>query len=298
MQKKVICSMFVCLLLVSGAGAQYDSYDSLPHCQILDEPTDPMYRIDLSFLPEERFEGYGRSSLIEVGADWELAYLYDILWGDIDLKTRLRATLLMDSAGLQLPNQVTEISIDAGWTTRTMGGTAFQARIRPGLYSDIEEISAEVVYFPFSLALIQSFNDQLSGIAGLDVRMGFDRVFIPLMGLAWQPADNLRMHIGIPESKVELYLDRLWSVHGGFEWMNTTYDLREEGGLDRGQMTLEDYRLYGGFTRGIAGNVKFAFDLGYVLERSVEFERAAEGYARDVDIENGMFIRCAVVGPF
>jgi len=296
--KKLLCALFVCSFSACAVVGQSESDSTLPHCQILDEPRDPLYSVSLAFLPEERYENYGRSSTIELDADWELAYFHDVLWGEIDLNFRFRTTLLMDSAGLQLPNQVMELSLDTGWTLRTTGGTAFQLRLRPGMYSDVESLSSEVFYVPFSLALIQSFNDRISGIAGFDVRPGFERVFIPRVGLVWLPGDTFRVKAGVPESKLEWFAGRLWSVYAGFEWLNTTYDLDEEGALDRGEITLEDYRIYLGFSRVVSGSVRLTCDVGQAFERSVSFAREATGYLGDVGIENGMFIRVGMVGSF
>ena len=108
-----------------------------PYCQILDNPSEPLYRIRLGYVSESDVEDGGSTSLIELEADWEFAYFRNVMRGDVDCDLMLDTVLFMDSAGIDLPNQATVLALDAGWVARS-GGTAFALRTQPGVYSDLE----------------------------------------------------------------------------------------------------------------------------------------------------------------
>jgi len=269
-----------------------------PYCQILDGTRTPVYRVALGYTTAERFEGYDRSGLLELDADWQGAYFRDILWGNIDTAFGLRTALILDSVGLQLPDQLVGLWLRGRWTLRTIEGTAFRVGARPGLYSDAEELSGDGLYVPFHLAAIQSFSPELSGIVGVEVRPGFDREFFPIAALAWQPSPLVRVEVGVPESRLEWSVAQYWTAHAGFLWNNETFALREKGDYDRQSITVEDYTGSVGVSYAVSDSVSIRFDLGRRWHRSVSFEKPADGLAQDVDIDEGTFVRLAAVGPF
>lgn len=287
------------VLLASSAIAATLSWEqSMEYCQILDTPPVSVCQVGLRFAPESRFEGYGQSAFLELEADWEFAYFKNVVLGDIDLNFKLRSILLLDSAELQLPDQVAKIALDAGWTWRKENGIALQLRTTPGIYSDLEEIDTDILFTPFSCSLIRAFNPKLSGIVGFELRPGFEREIMPVIGIEWEINDFLRLAAGLPESRFVCSITEDWSTHLGFNWQNTSFRLREKGDYDRDLITIEDFRAYWGLTHKISDQLMFTGELGYVFDRSVEFKDPAEGLASDVDIERAMFMRFALGVPF
>ena len=287
------------LLAVGYVQAQSgDRANEAPHCVILDDSSVPLIRASVGIVSEEQVEGYGKTAFYELEAGWAFAYFRDVLYGDIDLTLLWQGSIVSDSAGLELPNQVGGMSVDAGWTMRTTGGSAIQLRLKPGFYSDIEQIGGGAFYVPFSLAFIQSFSDQVSGIAGAEIRPRFDLPVMPLLGLTWQPSDCFRLEATVPESRMEWGVAEFWTVYWAFEWINTSYTLREKGNFDRKQMTLEDFRTYIGAEYEVSDNIRIYGDLGTVFNRSISFERNPEERPGDVDIDNGVLLRFGIMGPF
>ena len=287
------------LLLVLGpadAGAAWRSQGG-DTCRILDAPV-PVYEVGLGFVPESGFEGHGDSAAMELHADWAFAYFTDVALADLDLNLRFRSTVFLDSAGLELPDQVSQIALDSGWTWRYVGGWALQFHALPGMYSDLEEVSSDVFFMPVSLALVKAYNPYLSGIVGTQYRMGFEREFIPLIGLAWDISDAVRLDARLPESRLTWYGGRDWSTHLGFEWRNMTFSLREAGAIDRKKLTLEDYQGYWGLAYRLSDELQLTGEIGSVFGRGMEFDRQVEGWQRDVDIDPALFLRFMVVGPF
>jgi hypothetical protein len=207
-------------------------------------------------------------------------------------------TIFVDSADIQLPDQVARIAFDAGWTWRYINGNALQLRVAPGIYSDIEEISSDVFFAPVSVIYFKSFHADMGGLIGFEVRPRFERVFFPLVGLDWELNDSCRMSLRLPESRIVVHMNKLWSAHVGFEWSNMSYALREKGSYDREMFTYEDSRYTFGLTYKMSDSLQFTGVLGQSFGRSVEFEEPSDGMPGKIDIERGMYVRVGLGGPF
>jgi len=257
-----------------------------------------VYHVSLGYVPESRFEGYGKSALLELEGDWMLAYLTDVARGDIDFNFRVRSTLFLDSAELQLPDQVAKIAIDAGWIWRYQNGMAIQFRAVPGIYSDLEEIDTDIFFVPFSCSLIRTFNRQLSGIVGAELRPGFEREIMPIIGLEWEINDALRLEARLPESRFIYFVSPNWTTYLGFDWQNTSFRLSESESYDRDLVTIEDFRTCWGLTHWISDQLHLTGEVGHVFDRNIEFKGSADGPDSEIDIESGMFVRFGLGGPF
>jgi len=280
-------------VLTCGTAAVWPGDETPAECQILDAHTQPVYRLGLGFTGESRFEDYGDSAMIEFEADWAFAYFRNVFSADLGFALNVRSILFLDSGGINLPNQLAEIAVDVGWTRR-MRDLALQARVRPGIYADLEKIDSGTFFFPFSLAVIRSFNPDLSGVAGLDIRPGFERALMPRIGVAWEASEKLRIDAQLPESRLTCFILPDWTTDVSLLWRNTSYRLRD----DRDMLTIEDIRLAWGLTYRTADQVEFNVQLGRSFHRSVEFEDVATDEPQDVDISNATFLRVTVGGPF
>jgi hypothetical protein len=266
-------------------------------CVLLEDPSAPRYEFGMGYVPESRFRGYGQSAFLELDTWWAFAYFYDAVGGDVDLNLDAGLTVPVDSAGLQLPDQLGKVALDAGWTRREEFGRTWQVRAAPGVYSDLEASSLDSFFVPFSLALIQAFDPQMSGMVGLQVRLGFDRLFMPLIGIVWEPGDAFRLDARVPESRVTCFLARDASAYLGLAWRNTSYDLREKGDYDRDLITLEDFRAWAGVAWRLAYDRRMVVEFGRVFDREASFEDDAPGLASEVEIESDFFVRFALAGP-
>lgn len=291
------------ILMLTAAGVEAESLSwqdySASTCLPLDNPLDPLYTIELGLVPSSDFEGYGSSSLLEFDGRWrDLLYYRDVLSGDIDLSFIFDTTIFIDSADIQLPDQVAKIAFDAGWTWRYVSGNALQLRVAPGIYSDIEEMSSDVLFSPVSIIFFKSFHDDMGGLLGVEVRPGFERVFFPLIGLDWEMHDHFRLSLRLPESSLTVHFNKNWSAHVGYEWSNMSYALREKGSYSREMITYEDSRYTFGLTYKISDELQFTGVVGQSFDRSVEFEKPDGGIPGKIDIERGTYVRVGIGGPF
>ena len=81
-------------------------------------------------------------------------------------------------------------------------------------------------------------------------------------------------------------------------WNNTSYAIRDKSTYDRKQITFEDWRANFGSTYLLSDGFHLVGELGYVFNRTVEFERVAEGEDSNVNIDSTPYIRIGIAGPF
>jgi hypothetical protein len=284
---------------VSHAWAQASSWHSSSEvCQILDQSPDPAYTLGLTYIADSRFRGYGSSRFAQLDGSMELGYYHDLYCGDIDLQLDLDAMLLFSSADLQLPDQLVALALDAGWTWRYINDLSLQVRIAPGIYSDIEELAFRSFTMPISVAGVLTVSPELSATAGFQLRPRFDRVLMPILGVVWVPADWLRVEATLPEARVLYYYDDEWSAHFGWAWESMTYSIREKGDYNRRRITFESYRTAVGVTRTLPDELRLTAEIGMLLDRSARFERTPAGMPEHIDVEDELFLRVGVGGPF
>lgn len=269
-----------------------------PHCQILDERRDPIYAVSVGVIPDSRFEGYGKGALVEIDADWDIARWRDVLFGDLRLGWRSRLTFLPGSSDVPLPDQFGRLALLLEWVWRLPEGPALAVGGTPGIYSDLERLGANSFYAPFSLRAIQCFNRSLSGVLGVEVRPGFDRRMVPIVGLDWTVARWLFLRTAVPESRLVWRISSAWETHIVAEWESTSYGLRDESRTGQNQVTLEDFRAWWGATFQPQRDLQFTLDVGSASGRSVRFTDADSGQDNDVAIDRQWLVRFGLGGPF
>ncbi len=295
--------LFSCLVVFSLCAGQVLAQDyswdkTAPACQILDKAPTPVYSVELSFIADSEFDGYESTQFAELDAALELGYFYDILQGELDLALEFDGTMPFSSAGLQLPDQLVAFALDAGLTWRYINGLALQVRVAPGVYTDFEEVTISNWNMPISVAGIMSFNSDVSAIAGAQVRFGFEREIMPIVGVVWAAADWVRIEATLPEASAICYFSDVWSANLSWVWDSMTYKIREKGDYDRDKITLESYRTSMGVSYAISDALKLTGDLGIVTGRKVQFAKTPDGMDDSIDISSEAFVRVGVAGPF
>ncbi len=297
-RRNAVVLIVLMILFFSTVAGRAGWWQVEQQCQILDIPSEPVYKVSLDMIPDGEFEDYGNSTMLEIGGLWKLPYLRDILWGDIDTRFELDSVFFMNSVSLDLPGQVAGIYLNSGWTTRMVDGTSWQARVRPGLYSDMTMIGGEDFFMPFSLAFIKSFSPDMSGILGVEVRSGFERTLMPLVGIEYEFGGAARLEARIPKSKLEYFLSTRWTTHLGLEWRNRSFRVHEDVLGDPDMLTLDDFVGWWGLTYRASDELHLFADFGRSFSRSIEFSGNDPGADSHVDIGSGVFARFALGGPF
>lgn len=287
-----------CFFCMAQDEVRADWWEVSHQCQILDVPSEPLYKVYFSTIPPNDFDDYGDAALIELGGLWKLRYFRDVLWGDMDSRLDFQSVLPLGDTALSLPDQLVAFYLDAGWTRRMVGGRAWQIRARPGLYSDLTNPAANDFFVPLSGAYIRTFNPSMSGILGVEIRPGFERTLMPIMGIECELGGAARVEARVPKSRIEYFLSSRWTTHLGLEWRNRSFRVHEDVAGDPDLITLEDFLAWWGLTYRVSDEIHVFADFGRAFGRSIEFSGQASGADDRVNIGSGAFGRVALGGPF
>lgn len=238
-------------------------------------------------------EDFGKLSEYVADWDWGLVYLKDILGGEVDVRLRSSLTFLDDGGDIDLPGQVAYITADTGLVLGNKEDLSFELRVAPGIYSDLEEFSTEALEVPFSLAFRKVLDSELAALLGLQVRPGFTDQVMPLAGLIWDPSEPVRVALCIPESRATWQPSSAFRTYVGFEWENTSYDLRG----DNEQLTLEDFLLSAGIAVDVGANAGLEFEIGKIMNRTIEFDEAGSFSTDQLHVDYATYIRVGLFGP-
>lgn len=291
MRQRILSAIIIGVCLIGCPGVEAAGLGS-GTCQILDAPLDHLYEVGVTYIPSSRFDGYGKSAALELGVDWAFGYVKDF-GGEMDFNLVFQDILFLHSAGLELPSQLGEIAADLGFAMRSSKGTAVQIRLMPGFYSDLEAIYSDSFFIPVSCAAIRAFTPDFSGMVGLEARPGFERVLMPIVGLAWKISDDFRLDAGLPHSRLQWAITPKLRTVLGFDWQNTSYSLSDPDDASREQITLEDFRTYWGMTLKASDILQFNGEIGRAFNRSIAFDSNSE-----IDIEDSLYVTFAIGAPF
>jgi hypothetical protein len=264
------------------------------YSQFLDAPVDPVYWASLAYVGPTQFGGDESASMVELDGFWRLAVYRDVLLGDVDLNLSLHSVIFAGSAGQDvLPAMLVALPLDAGWRWRFVDGASFEVRAKPGIYADPAAAGLGMFGLPLSVAWYRTVSPDLSIMAGVELRPGWDQFAMPLIGAAWEPNDALRLELALPRSRGFVYLGPV-TLLGAIEWRNTTFAM-SGGGNEPDSLTMNDVLLSGGVRVAAGDQLTLGAELGVFLDRTMTAEgEAGEG---DIDLSNAMFLRLSVGGP-
>ena len=288
------CSILIALCMNTLAGV---SRGGGGKCQILDKSPLPVYMLSVCYVESADIAGGSDTGLFEADVNLGCAYFRDTLGGDIDVHFRYGSVFFLETASLDLPEQVSEASFDFAWINRLQDGWSIIVGVTPGLYSDLETLEADAFSMPVRVAGVKAFSSKVSGIAGLEYRSDFDRELFPLIGIAWQPDSVFRLELALPESLISWRPDEIWDIYARFRWSNITYDLRDRDNDSRDTLTLEDYRNTFGVSRMLDDGIALFFEAGRSYHRSMVFERRDDS-SIELEMDRALFGRFGFAGYF
>ncbi|MCS6771643.1 MAG: hypothetical protein NZ740_06410 [Kiritimatiellae bacterium] len=287
MMRRAGLSTWVASLLAAGSWAQ----EPYPFCQILDGTELPAWQAAIDYTASARVQA-------DVGDDisiWRFLgggglYYWRTQAGDVDLSGLYDLWAWEGDGGIDLPDLTAALRLKADYTYRTWAGSAVRVGFKPGFYTTLEDVSFESLYFPFEVLGIQTFNPQISGVIGVAIYPGFDRVFDPRFGVRVAPVPEVRVDLMYPESRV-VYRPAEWEVFGGVRH-EAVNEFRLEDGDPRELIGFRETRAYVGGAWPATEVLRIQVDVGLAFNREVDFE--SEAPARDV--EDAWFVRIGVGG--
>lgn len=279
----------VCGAALAGAAVAEEQY---PYCQILDRVDEPAWQAHVGYVGQARVrDPHGQDvSMLNFKGGGGL-YYWRTDAGDVDLSGAYDFTAFDGSGGVDLPNQVAALRLDAAYTWRQWDGSAVKVDLYPGVYSDLEDIGFDDLYMPFQVLGIQAFNPQLSGVFGVAIYPGFARSFDPRFGVRYAVSDELSVDLMYPESRVTYHPAAQWDVYAGLR-NNPVAEYSLEDGDPRDAFQYDEARMYVGVNAPVNDLMRVMAQLGWTISRSVDFDRVQP--ARDV--EDAFFVSLGVGG--
>lgn len=215
-------------------------------------------------------------SSLELSARYRFAEFRNFLYGDLTLSFNPLLTIILDDSGIKdIPGVLVNVPLDAKWVWRFVNKWSFELGAAPGFYGDIEAIGDSFAC-PFRGILYYALEENLSFMAGGEIRAGWDRVVMPYVGLAWEPSEMFLMKLAMPRSIIKTQLGPI-GLYGLFEWNNTSYALDEEGDNKLEQITISDCRF------GVGATIDFTEDFSITLEGGIVENREVLGESGDAE---------------
>ena len=282
---------FLCAILLGLAGQIY-AQGNYPFCQILDRTDIPPWELHAGYVTREEVSEPGGDDLgiFEMKGRGGLAY-YRTGYGDFDITSQFDIFAFMGDGGIDLPDQVASLNLNGSYIRRNEQGQAMKLDVAPGIYSDIEDLSADDFFVPMTLSGIQALNPQISGLLGIAVYPGFEREFDPRFGIRWVPSDSVAIDLMYPESKVTISPALGWDVYAGVKIHSfAQYQLEEDD--EREALTYEETRFYVGLNQPYTDTVRIQYQIGIVSERSLDFVHQSD----EMDVDDGYFLSIGLSG--
>ncbi len=262
-----------------------------PYCQILDGTEAPAWRAYADYTGAGRVKTDGGRDI----AVWTLGgggglYYWRTGAGDIDLAGEYDLRFWDGSGGIALPNRTAALRVRADYVARNWDGSALLIGIRPGIYSDLEELSFDSLYMPVEVLGIQAFNPRISGVIGVAIYPGFDRAFDPRFGVRMAAAERVRVDVMYPESRVIVRPDD-WELFAGLRH-DAVNEFRLEDDDARKMMAYRETRAYVGTAWPVGDLFRMQAEAGLSFNREIDFKREAPGR----DVEDAWYIRIGIGG--
>lgn len=157
----------------------------------------------------------------------------------------------------------------------------FRMETRPGLYSDLEDVSWDDFNAPVFLAATYQVNTNLLLALGININFRSDLATIGGPGVRWRFAEDWTLNLVLPRPTLDYAISRQWSVYGGGEWRGGAYRVAKDFGTRRGEPELDDndfsyreLRALGGVRFEPVRQFRIALEAGYAFEKKSEFRQA------------------------
>lgn len=183
-------------------------------------------------------------------------------------------------AGAPVPEDIYGLSVRLISNWRVNERWSVRSDLRPGLYTDFEDISGGDFNVPVTVAVGYEVNPDLQVLfaVNVDVRREFPVVGGP--GVIWRFADGWRLSLVIPRPQIEFTASETVTLFAGGELRATAVRVAEDFGtgvgnplLNDDQVTYRELRVGGGLRWDLSRLFRLTVEGGYALDRRFEFDR-------------------------
>ncbi len=194
-----------------------------------------------------------------------------------------------------LPPRTYSAYLDVAWNPQITPWFGASLAVRPGVYSDFEEVSSDSIRIKGSALGVFTLGPRWQIAAGI-VYLDRNRVkLLPAGGVVWTPNDDVRWELIFPQPKLAQRLTTYgntslwWYVGGEYGGDNWTIE-HVDGSPD--SVDYNDIRAYLGLEwkpvdglRGVSGHV----EVGFVFDRELVYRSGAI-----VDLDETLMLRAGI----
>ena len=183
-------------------------------------------------------------------------------------------------AGAPVPEDIYGLSVRLISNWRLNERWFVRSDLRPGLYTDFEDISGGDFNVPVTVAVGYEVNPDLQVLfaVNVDLRREFPVVGGP--GVIWRFAEGWRLSLVIPRPQIEFTASESVTLFAGGELRATAIRVAEDFGttvgnpvLNDDQVTYRELRVGGGVRWDLNRLFRLTVEGGYALDRRFEFDR-------------------------
>jgi hypothetical protein len=218
--------------------------------------------------------------------------------GDFEFGGRWDAWVLNGFDGLGSGYPLVAARLTGRYSQRYQEGFGLNFLVEPGLYTTFDQLGGKDLAFPFGIIGEKAFNDRASIQVGGMIYPGFDQTIDPRFSLRLTNVNGLapgRMavtaDIGYPETQLRVKPDPDFTVRLGAA-MLTWAEFQMDENDPRDRIQYDETRVYGGVAYDISDTLNFTLELGYLLGRELDFEKASP----KVDIDDAPYFRVGIQG--
>lgn len=267
-------------------------------CPYLDGRPRSFFEAELGYIGEAKTGDNGpRYAQMELRLGADLFYFHDLLHGDLDFAVRADSIFPLRKAALNPPDHLIALVLETRWLWRYVNQTAFFLQLDPGFYASTEDLLDMPLAMPMTAAGVYTLDPTLALVGGASVRPGFNRILMPYGGVVWHPHPQLRVDATVPDARVTMHLDRLWSIHAGWLWDSTTYHVKPDA-VGRNRITLESKEWYLGVSHTVSDELRVIGSLGLSTDRQARVTRSRDGLRSTASIDDAVVLRIGVAGAF
>jgi hypothetical protein len=206
-----------------------------------------------------------------------------------------------NTGAVPVPDQLQSVSLVLGNRWRFAEAWTLQLSVRPGLYSDFDDVSGQDVHVP-GLALVSyELNPEWTLLFGVNVHAGREIPVLPAVGAVWRPDTNWTANLVLPRADVTRRLDENWSAFVGFDLVGGAYTVGERFGtahgaplLDGERLTYREIRLGAGARYQLGRRLRVELEGGWAVDRRFVYDRL------DLEFEGDAapYVRLGITGSY
>lgn len=263
------------------------------YSQWFDNDVRPVFYLRGGYIEETQFGEFGATEIATADLRARLFKITDFLPGaSLDAWLFADGMYFIDNPNMTaLPDGLIAAGLDVGLWWRFTNGFSWELRGAPGIYSDP---SAPVFSGTGTLNMHYTLSESFCFILGATYRPEWDMEIFPNIGFIWQPSDQIRLHVALPESRIDLFPRHIINVFATLTWDNTTYWLDNEEPLPD-VVTFDALRASVGATLTLFDDLELTAEVGTHLQHELTAEVKD---ADTIELDETTFIRASIGNRF